>query len=285
MNNWLISGNDDEYDYENAFAKLENNCIYQHQANNCKFECGDVVYIYCTPEQKIKYKCLILTIDVPPKETVNDEKYMLDKKYFENLEDRYKKFMRLQLFEKVNIELQSLKANGLKEKPLSNQQKIDSDLLTYLTNCTCIPNIDEDINKLQNLTKTEKVQLCAARIGQGLFRQRVITLDKKCIITGVNDLQLLIASHIKSWKESTNNERLDGMNGILLSPHLDKLFDKHLISFTNDGKIIVPNENIKDVLFKWNIDINKEYCKFTEERRKYLEYHREIFERNNGHCT
>jgi predicted restriction endonuclease len=243
------------------------------------------VYIYCSPEKAIKYKCLIKDINIPLDETINDEKFILDKKYFEEKTKNYNKHMRLQLFEKINIEYESFKNYLKDQRPLMNQQIINPDLLQLLNTIACVVKIDESIGKLENITETEKMQLSAARIGQGIFREKVIALDKKCIITDVDNIQILIASHIKAWSESTNDERLDGNNGILLSPHLDKLFDKHLISFTNNGKILLFNENIKDVLIKWNIDTNKEYCQFSKERIKYLEYHRNKCREINGHYT
>ncbi|ARF66915.1 hypothetical protein B7C51_02510 [Paenibacillus larvae subsp. pulvifaciens] len=58
---------------------------------------------------------------------------------------------------------------------------------------------------------------------------------------GVNEPSLLIASHIKLWKYSTNIERLDKYNGLLLCPNHDKLFDQGLITFTDEGKIIISS--------------------------------------------
>ena len=139
-----------------------------------------------------------------------------------------------------------------------------------------IDSIENDISQIneQEIPETEKMQLISARKGQGLFRKRVIEIDKKCNVTDVSFNELLIASHIKPWRESTNKERLDGNNGLLLSPHIDKIFDKFMISFSNDGKIIVYNENANDVLKKWNINDKLKYFHFSEKRVYYLEYHR-----------
>lgn len=85
--------------------------------------------------------------------------------------------------------------------------------------------IIDDIND-SDIESTEKEQVTKARKGQGKFRKNVIKKENKCRLTGVNKKDLLIASHIKPWKVSSNSERLDGNNGLLLSPHVDKLFDK-----------------------------------------------------------
>lgn len=87
---------------------------------------------------------------------------------------------------------------------------------------------------------TERQALIAARRGQGLFRQRVLQYwGGRCAVTGCALAPLLVASHIKPWKGSTDAERLDGFNGLLLTPNLDRLFDRHLIGFSDDGSLLV----------------------------------------------
>jgi hypothetical protein len=89
---------------------------------------------------------------------------------------------------------------------------------------------------------TEKQRLRDARMGQGRFRSAVLKRHGgRCIATGISHEDLLIASHIKPWSVSTNFERLDPWNGFLLSAMLDKLFDRGLISFSDDGCVIVSS--------------------------------------------
>lgn len=88
---------------------------------------------------------------------------------------------------------------------------------------------------------TTKEQLVKARLGQGKFRDNVIKtwgLGNACAVTGMNIQQLLVASHIIPWRESDDCQRLDGTNGILLCAHLDKLFDRYLISFDDKGLLV-----------------------------------------------
>jgi putative restriction endonuclease len=127
-----------------------------------------------------------------------------------------------------------------------------------------------------HLAKTQREQLILARIGQGVFRSNVEKIEACCRITGVDDKRLLIASHIKSWKDSNNRERLDGNNGFLMSPHVDKLFDRGWISFSNDGKILLRDKKIQAVLAAWAIDPLKDVGKFSERQKIYLEYHRDM---------
>src|SRR5256885_16576834 len=95
-------------------------------------------------------------------------------------------------------------------------------------------------------------------------------IEKRCRLTGVSDTRLLVASHIKPWKDSTNQERLDGHNGLLLSPHVDRLFDRHLISFTDDGQIIVVEAWVVNAMLSGGLDPKMNAGQFTpgsEERR------------------
>lgn len=85
---------------------------------------------------------------------------------------------------------------------------------------------------------TDKEALILARRGQGRFRQQLVAWWGGCGATGCRDLRLLRASHLKPWKDSTNAERLDRFNGVLLSAHLDAALDCGLISFENDGRVI-----------------------------------------------
>lgn len=90
------------------------------------------------------------------------------------------------------------------------------------------------------LEETERKQLVAARRGQGAFRSAVQQLGASCRVTGLDHPDLLIASHIKPWWAcTTGDERLDGANGLMLAPHIDRLFDRGFISFADDGAILV----------------------------------------------
>jgi hypothetical protein len=88
----------------------------------------------------------------------------------------------------------------------------------------------------QDLDQTTREQLTRARRGQGLFRRRVFGKEPVCRVTGVTTPGLLIASHVKPWRAcETAAERLDGFNGLMLTPHADFLFDRGLIGFSDDG--------------------------------------------------
>ena len=97
---------------------------------------------------------------------------------------------------------------------------------------------------------TEKNVISKARIGQDKFKQALIKeVGKICPITQIDNSKLLIAGHIKPWSHSSNEERLNPKNGILLSPLFDKLFDMRvgLITFTLDKRIRLSKKLEKNV--------------------------------------
>jgi hypothetical protein len=99
------------------------------------------------------------------------------------------------------------------------------------------------INSRKDIPDTTKQALVAARLGQGGFRRSLDELwGARCAIRGFSTRELLRASHIKKWSKSTDKQRLDPNNGLLLSAHLDALFDKGLISFDENGKMLVSKK-------------------------------------------
>lgn len=101
---------------------------------------------------------------------------------------------------------------------------------------TAAGHLIEDLADLESevLDRTEREQLAKARIGQGRFRADVAAKwgrGEVCALTGIAIPEMLIASHIKPWRDSSNSERLDPMNGLLLIAHADRLFDRYLMSF------------------------------------------------------
>lgn len=134
---------------------------------------------------------------------------------------------------------------------------------------------ENEISNRQDIPETEKLQLIKSRRGQGLFRARVCMIEKACRVTGLNKYNYLRASHIKPWSKSTDLEKLDGNNGLMLSPHIDYLFDKGFISFTNDGALLVSDKLDKKITELWSINVEINVGKFNIEQSNYLKYHRD----------
>ena len=163
---------------------------------------------------------------------------------------------------------------------------LEMDGLPAFTNAHGVNDVQNDAELLDDLQhiklstevpETQRLQLSKARIGQGLFRTLVMLEEPRCRVTGVEDTRLLIASHIKPWRESSNQERLNRNNGIMLSPHVDALFDKHLLTFEDDGRIQVHASLPADVLDRWSIDPRKRTEKFRPEQVDFLSHHRKQF--------
>ena len=145
---------------------------------------------------------------------------------------------------------------------LADEGKAASDLL-------------DDMQALQGLSiSTERDALTKARLGQGLFRQRVAELEPVCRVTGLERQEFLVASHIKPWRDCDNRERLSGSNGLLLSPHIDKLFDRHWISFDSGGQLIWQHEAAGEALRCWGIEGVNLMRPFNREQEDFLQVHR-----------
>jgi putative restriction endonuclease len=127
------------------------------------------------------------------------------------------------------------------------------------------------------IQETERTALVQARRGQGLFRHNVRSIESACRITKVERMEHLIASHIRPWRDSNNEERLDGENGLLLTPTVDHLFDKGFVSFEDSGQLIVSPVADQRSLKRMGIDPQGRVNvgAFSEGQRGYLEFHRE----------
>nr|WP_298522399.1 HNH endonuclease signature motif containing protein [uncultured Halomonas sp.] len=125
-----------------------------------------------------------------------------------------------------------------------------------------------------SIAATQRTQLIQARIGQGLFRSRVAELEPCCRVTGVSDSRFLVASHIKPWSQSDNDEKLDGHNGLLLTPHVDHLFDKGYITFDNAGQLQISSQLPASVCQAWKLTPIEAPIALTETQRAYMGYHR-----------
>ena len=101
------------------------------------------------------------------------------------------------------------------------------------------------------IPETERLAIIRARNGQGLFKERVAKIETRCRITGVENPVHLIASHCKPWRDATNEERLNGENGLLLTPSIDHLFDRGFIGFEDNGKLIISPVAHRPLCNEW----------------------------------
>lgn len=123
---------------------------------------------------------------------------------------------------------------------------------------------------------SRQTEICKARQGQGLYREKLLADCPYCPITMINDERLLIASHIKPWVVATDAEKVDFKNGFMLSPLYDKLFDRGFMTFTEDRKIVLSN---------WISPANKkrlgvidgqfiQRLPLDDARQEYMKFHR-----------
>ena len=127
------------------------------------------------------------------------------------------------------------------------------------------------------LLETHRQAIVLARRGQGLFKKRVMKIEHACRITGVNHEEHLRASHCKPWRDASNEERLDGENGLLLTPSVDHLFDRGFIAFEDTGQVIVSPVAHRESLLRMGIqpDSPPKVGIFSSGQRRFLQFHRD----------
>jgi len=131
--------------------------------------------------------------------------------------------------------------------------------------------LDED-----RLLATDRSIQTFVRVGQERFRRKLLRILKYCPVTGIDDDRLLLASHIKPWAVSTNEERMDIKNGFILSPTVDKLFDKGLITFEDDKRILLSPSLSRRTIERLGIEHGKMYRDLpVKSREGFLAFHRE----------
>lgn len=113
---------------------------------------------------------------------------------------------------------------------------------------------------------------------KSIYGDAVCYLDKK-------PYKSLIASHIKPCvdclKEHREDQAYDVDNGLLLSPTADSYFDKKDISFADDGTVLI-GKNVADAVRHDFEKMKLDESVLNDRRKRYLEYHRRLFEQKNG---
>jgi hypothetical protein len=151
-----------------------------------------------------------------------------------------------------------------------------------------IPDVDKNYTayaeplfwqELDKPISTERSSLVTSRVGQGAYRKSILHRWRyECAVTKFDDPRILIASHIVPWKDSTDDERLDVDNGILLSPTYDALFDRHLITFDEKGKIVLSDQIMRGSFLKIGVTGSEELQRIHEGNIGYLRLHQEEFQ-------
>jgi hypothetical protein len=134
-----------------------------------------------------------------------------------------------------------------------------------------------EIRQTPTLGPTQREAIIQSRIGQGLFRQNLARIEIRCRLTGVTEPTHLRASHTKPWRTSSDDERLSGENGFLLTPSIDHLFDRGFISFEENGELLVSPVANHGSLERMGVHCNQvtKVGSFTSGQKHFLSYHRD----------
>lgn len=135
----------------------------------------------------------------------------------------------------------------------------------------------------------ERIVAVKQRINQTFFRKAVLaSYNNTCCVTGIMTIDLLIASHIKPWRDCTEAERTNPRNGLCLNALHDKAFDKGYMTVTPDGRIHISSAlkaNDDEILKRYFMIYDNEYIKFPEKfmpEKVFLEYHNDVIFENKG---
>jgi len=125
------------------------------------------------------------------------------------------------------------------------------------------------------IADTDRLAIIRVGKGQGLFKERVGKIETRCRITGIENPVHLIASHCKPWRDSSNEERLNGENGLLLTPTIDHLFDRGFIGFEDTGMLIISPVAHRPSLQCMGMDATKvvNVGGFTSGQKPFLDFH------------
>ncbi len=131
--------------------------------------------------------------------------------------------------------------------------------------------------RLARISSTERTAEVTQRVGQDVFREALQEYwDRRCAVTGLSLPPLLRASHSKPWAEASDEERLDVHNGFLLAVHLDALFDKGLITFLDDGALLVSGQVSAEDRDLLRLQPGIQRLRWVADgHRPYLAYHRD----------
>jgi hypothetical protein len=154
---------------------------------------------------------------------------------------------------------------------LPNQAAVDFDTQVQQA-LAALPAADTQSTEVQRLVRQ--------RVGQDRYRQAMLSYwGGACAVTGLTLQPALRASHAKPWADcNTDAERLDVFNGFLLSANLDALFDKFLISFADDGQLLIGTQLSAADQQLLGLDGGLCLRWVASEHLAYLSFHRERFQ-------
>ncbi len=142
--------------------------------------------------------------------------------------------------------------------------------------------LEEKRIELEALPQKTREATIQARVGQGLFRERLINHWEGCSVTGFENTDLLVASHIKPWRDCTPAEALSMTNGLLLLPNIDLAFDRGFVSFNATGEIIFSPQFSEADANAIGITPSMKLRWCFPKHKEFLDYHRSQVFRADG---
>lgn len=141
--------------------------------------------------------------------------------------------------------------------------------------------VSEELTKFsaEGIRKTEIERMVRQRVGQNAYRNAMLDYwGGACAVTGIDVPEVLRASHAKPWADCLNDaERLDVYNGFLLNANLDAVFDRYLITFDTNGKVVIGSRLSQTQCHSLGLLPDLKLRWLADEHYLYLEYHRELF--------
>ncbi len=274
-NTWLIPANLDVYDHAAAFDKKG---VITWVVNSKKIQIDDVVYVYVArPDQRIAYKCVVSKVNVPETGVIGSE-YWKKAPFSYDESKEYVDLMMVEQLDDERLTYDNLLKSGLNGPvqhvlDLSNNTQLDDYIGSVVDGHgqALINKIDAEVRAAR--TVFEKEAVVKSRLGQSDFRNGLIAKYKsQCVICGIEDKRLLIASHIIPWIKCENSQKLDVHNGLLLCANHDILFDRHLITFDETGALVLSPSLTpadKNKLF----DVTDFALKADDKTSEYLRVH------------
>ncbi len=278
---WIVSCNPNIYAIDDAFRNLGN---IEWQIGRYKIEQGDILYIYVGHTDKaLRYKCVVVS-DKRMATTIDDSWYGGNEIGVEPYP--CVEIKPIGYYHGDGIRYEDLLKHGLKGS-IRGPIKASGDLLNYIKSINVRDfrlkeqdDLKAESHKLSDdikgLTGYDIEAVVKARRNQGLFRSLLMDkYDGRCCLCGLDNRYLLVASHIKPWRDSTDKEKVSIHNGLLLCPNHDKLFDSGFISFDDDGRIMISSVELDEKDCKL-LNINKDMkIDVSDEQKPFLKYHRE----------
>ena len=242
---WIRTANLRKYNVIEAFNSLT--CL-DWVKSGFDIEKEDIVYIYVgKPFSRIMFKTICTCSQVEENKRISDQEFQGNPDEVNVISDR----VRLRLESKLDsdvLSIEILRKKQLIKNTIQGAYKAENypELFSYIRQCFDEQDTQEISAYLRtlcennDLQETEKDILAKVRIGQEYFKKKILhKYGSRCAMCGLDSKPLLVGSHIKPWAEATNAERLDENNGLLLCVMHDALFDRYLITFDEEGRIVI----------------------------------------------